>query len=99
MKLIEIFEIKMSPDDEMDKIILELYKRKFSVKKINAVNKEEMKKYPDVLKMIKEGKKFPIIRLEGKIIKSGREFHIIRIDGKITNKKQLLRMTNLPKEL
>ena len=83
MKLIEIFEIKMSPDDEMDKIILELYKRGFSVKKINAANKEELKKYPDVLEMIK----------------SGREFPIIRIDGKITNKKQLLRMTNLPKEL
>ena len=83
MKSIEIFEIKMSPDDEMDKIILELYKRGFSVKKINATNKEELKKYPDVLEMIKSGKELPIIRLE----------------GKITNKKQLLRMTNLQKEL
>ena len=83
MKSIEIFEIKMSPDDEMDKIILELYKRGFSVKKINAANKEELKKYPDVLEMIKSGKELPIIRLE----------------GKITNKKQLLRMTNLQKEL
>ena len=77
-KIIEIFEIKGSPDDELDKIILELYKRGFSVKKINAVNNEEVKKHPDILEMIKSGKELPIIRLEGKII----------------NKKQLLRMTS-----
>ena len=82
-KILEIFEIKTDPDDEMDRIILELYKRGFSVKKINAVNKEELKKYPDILEMIKSGTEFPIIRIEGKII----------------NKKQLLRMANLPKEL
>jgi len=83
MKLIEIFELKTNPDDELDRIILELYKRKFSVKKINAVNKEDMKKYPDILEMIKSGKELPIIKLDGKVI----------------NKKQLMRMTNLPKEL
>ena len=71
MKLIEIFEIKTNPDDELDKIILELYKRGFSVKKIDAVNKKEMKKYPDILEMIKSGKELPIIRLDGKIIHKG----------------------------
>ena len=82
MKLIEIFEVKASPDDELDRIILELYKRGFSVKKINAVNKDEMKKHTDVLDMIKSGKELPIIRLEGKII----------------NKKQLLRMTSFKEQ-
>ena len=83
MKLIEIFEIKTNPDDEIDRIILELYKRGFSVKKINAVNKEELKKYPDISEMIKSGTGLPIIRLDGKVI----------------NRNQLMRMTNLPKEL
>jgi hypothetical protein len=81
-KLLEIFEVKSNPDDELDKAILELHKRGFSVKKINVMNVVEMKKYPDIFKMVREGKDLPIIRLE----------------KKISTKNQLIKMANLPEQ-
>ncbi|MBI2076399.1 MAG: hypothetical protein HYT72_04080 [Candidatus Aenigmarchaeota archaeon] len=63
--LIEIFEMKGYPDDELDSLIL-LLSRSAAVKKINVLDREAMKNHQDVIRLIKT-RQLPIIKVDGKI--------------------------------
>ena len=67
MKLVEIFELKNSPDDELDRIIMSLNKKGFTVRKIDLLS-DEIKKYPEIVDFVKSGKSIPVIKYKDKII-------------------------------
>ncbi len=64
--LIEIFEIKDHPDDELDNLIL-LLSRSATVKKINVLDREAMKNHQDVALLIRN-RQLPIIKIDDKIV-------------------------------
>ena len=68
MRSIEVFELKNSPDVEMDRLIISLSKKGYIVRKVNMANSDEMKRHPEITEMLKSGKNLPLIKYNGKVI-------------------------------